>query len=400
MIMNFSALSGTPQGMNALAGLSSGELTNYAHNLDLESFEKYEISSNNVNLEALWNFSYNIVYQANAIIEGLHKSGKVSPGTALQLEGEARFIRAFNYFYLVNLFGGVPLITETDYRKTRLLSRASVDSVYGLIESDLLLAQTLLKVDYITVNRLRPNRATATALLARMYLYRRKYSDAQMQASIVLEDNMYALDSNLNKTFLPGSTETIWQLMPVDPTSNTMEGRYFVTGIPQFNILTNVLVHHFEVGDKRRINWINSYKYLSDSFYFPYKYKRASKLPAEEYSEYSIVFRLPEMYLIRAEARANLSDISGSRADLDSIRVRAGLPLTPMVDQSNLLLAIEKERWSEFFTEYGHRWLDLKRTDRAVMVLGNGISQNDLLYPVPLAEFQKAPNLGDQNSGY
>jgi hypothetical protein len=189
--------------------------------------------------------------------------------------------------------------------------------------------------------------------------------------------------------------------MPVNSNYNTLEGAYFIiTGAPQYNVLTNTLVRQFEAGDKRRVNWISGSKYLTDSFYFPYKYKKATKLPAEDFSEYSVVLRLPEMYFIRAEARANLGELSDARADLDSIRIRAGLLSTTAIDKPDLLLAIEKERWSELFTEYGHRWLDLKRTDRAITVLGNGISQDDLLYPVPLAEFQKAPNLGNQNSGY
>jgi hypothetical protein len=334
-------------------------------------------------------------------MEGLHQPGAIASATAIQLEGEARFMRAFSYFYLVNLFGKLPLVTETDYHTTRLLSRVSVDSVYQLIESDLLLAQTQLRVEYVSSNKVRPNHATATALLARIYLYRKRYADAETQASMVVGDGSYALTKDLNKTFLPGSTETIWQLMPVFAGSNTPEAQDFIIiNAPEFNVLTDTLVHQFEAGDQRRANWISGVKYLTDSFYFPYKYKKTSKPPADEWTEYSVVFRLAELYLIRAEARVKLNNINGARADVDSIRVRAGLQPTSATDQPGLLLAIERERWSELFTEYGHRWLDLKRTDRAIAVLGNGIEQNDLLYPIPITEFQKAPNLGDQNNGY
>ena len=89
-----------------------------------------------------------------------------------------------------------------------------------------------------------------------------------------------------------------------------------------------------------------------------------------------------------------------AQADLNEIRARAGLQDTHAADQASLLLAIENERYSEFFTEYGHRWLDLKRTGRALAVLGNGITANDLLYPIPFSEFQRNPNLGLQNDGY
>jgi hypothetical protein len=87
-------------------------------------------------------------------------------------------------------------------------------------------------------------------------------------------------------------------------------------------------------------------------------------------------------------------------SDLNVIRNRANLPDIDASDQSGLLLSIERERQSELFAEYGHRWLDLKRTGRTVEVLGNGITEDDLLYPVPAIEFKQNPNLGLQNSGY
>jgi hypothetical protein len=104
--------------------------------------------------------------------------------------------------------------------------------------------------------------------------------------------------------------------------------------------------------------------------------------------------------LIRAEALAHLNDISGAQADLNAVRIRAGLPGTNADDQQSLLLAIQSERWSELFTEYGHRWLDLKRTGKAIELVGNGITTNDLLYPLPADEFIKNPYIGEQNIGY
>jgi hypothetical protein len=110
-----------------------------------------------------------------------------------------------------------------------------------------------------------------------------------------------------------------------------------------------------------------------------------------------VVFRLAEILLIRAEARVYLGNILGAQSDINLVRSRAGLSNTNAGNQKDLLLAIESERWSELFTEYGHRWLDLKRTGRAIEVLQNGITENDLLYPLPAVEFIKNPNLGEQN---
>jgi hypothetical protein len=135
-------------------------------------------------------------------------------------------------------------------------------------------------------------------------------------------------------------------------------------------------------------------------FYYPYKYKsRLSSGPAEYY----IVFRISEQFLIRSEVRAYLNDLPGSIADLNKIRNRAGLPNTLANDQSSLLAAIEAERRVELFTEWGHRWFDIKRTGRADLVLANEKGANwqptDTLYPIPFGQIQLNQNL-TQNPGY
>jgi hypothetical protein len=115
-----------------------------------------------------------------------------------------------------------------------------------------------------------------------------------------------------------------------------------------------------------------------------------------------MMLRLAEQYLIRAEARAQLENIPGAQEDLNAIRSRAGLPDTDADDKASLLLAIERERQAELFAEGGHRWLDLKRTNRADAVLGPlkaDWQTPDALFPIPDAERQLNPNL-TQNDGY
>jgi hypothetical protein len=113
--------------------------------------------------------------------------------------------------------------------------------------------------------------------------------------------------------------------------------------------------------------------------------------------------RLAEMYLIRAEARAENSDLSNAISDLDVIRSRAGLltPTDPAITQSDLLDAIARERRLEMFAELGHRWLDLKRTDKANTILKDkpNWSTYDQLYPIPFADIQANPSI-KQNDGY
>jgi len=131
--------------------------------------------------------------------------------------------------------------------------------------------------------------------------------------------------------------------------------------------------------------------------YVPYKYRVTG---IEESVEYSVILRLAELYLIRAEARAQRDNPVGAIADLDVIRGRAGLALlqdtNPALAGQALIDSIFAERQRELFTEWGHRWLDLKRSGRAVEVLGPvkpGFTAADEWYPIPENEELRNPNM-------
>jgi len=181
---------------------------------------------------------------------------------------------------------------------------------------------------------------------------------------------------------------------------------FIVTGLNEVsNILTDSFINSFEDGDDRRTFWIGEFNTGSYKVYFPYKYKLKSR--STSLTEYSTILRLAEQYLIRAEAYANQDMLIESIRDLDTLRSRSNLPLivdtNPSISKSELLLAIQKERKIELFTEGAHRWFDLKRTDSALDVLRKvktNITNDDLLFPIPQAEFGRNPALGNQNSGY
>ncbi|MDN5211968.1 RagB/SusD family nutrient uptake outer membrane protein [Fulvivirgaceae bacterium BMA12] len=351
-----------------------------------------------------WNNCYNIIYGANAIIEGLLGSSGVSQEVSAQLEGEARFIRAFSHFYLVNLFGDVPYISTTDYRVNATASRMVSSEVYQNIVDDLLVAKALLNDDYPSSGRVRPNKGVITAFLARVYAYTGDWANAEIQATEVINNTAQYGLTDLNSVFLIDSYEAIWQLFPVETNNNGNEGSTFiVVDAPRFVVLNEDLFNAFEEGDARKTSWVGSVTGGSDTYIFPYKYKSLDDDPE---SEYSIVLRLAEQYLIRAEARAQQNKLSEAISDLDVIRHRAELPLmvdtNPAINQSSLLLAIEQERRVELFTEWGHRWFDLKRTGRTDAVLSavkTGWESTDALLPLPQNELDINQNL-TQNPGY
>jgi starch-binding outer membrane protein, SusD/RagB family len=411
-----------------VSGLSADELSLYGGpaNANAKLVQYYQNallagpSSTTINI---WNHFYSAVYSANLAIEKLNLSTTLTPAVKKQLLGEAKFLRGFYYFYLVNLYGDVPLVTTSDYRVNSGLSRTSKSDIYNQIVADVKEAQTLLSDDYLAVDlktntteRVRPNKWVATALLARTYLYMKDWQKAEIQASALISNNSTYDTVPLNNVFLKNNREAIWQLQPISIGWNTGEARIFVlpstgpntssAGYPVY--LSSQLSAAFEANDKRKTNWIGKVTVGSGAtgvnYYYPAKYKSAT-LNAS-ITEYSVVFRLAEQYLIRAEARAHLGKLQEGLRDLNLVRHRAGLADVVTSDQNSLLNLIYHERQVELFTEWGHRWLDLKRTGKVDEVMsvvapqkGTTWSPDWALYPIPVHEIIQDPNIV-QNPGY
>src|SRR5690606_35892880 len=159
----------------------------------------------------------------------------------------------------------------------------------------------------------------------------------------------------------------------------------------------------FEPGDLRRTHWVGAFTNDEGvTLFYPFKYKETFN-STDASLEYSVVFRLAEQYLIRAEARTHLGTIAGAQSDLNMIRNRAGLSNTTAMTESDLLTAIWHERKMELFTELGQRWFDLKRTNRGAEVLSQmtpSWNDTDYLFPIPTAELELKPYLQPQNDGY
>lgn len=370
-----------------------------------------------------WRPFYQFIYQTNAAIEGLSSSTSLTPSVKDHLLGEAKFMRAFFYFYLVNLYGDVPLVLSTDYKTNSTLSRAGKSLVYEQIVKDLKDAQELLSADYkdvtllnTTTERIRPNKAAATALLARVYLFTKDYVNAEIQSSSLIDHNPNYTLIELKDVFLKNSKETIWSLQPVLTNRNTWEAQLFLlpsTGPnDQFPVsLSDQLITSFENNDQRLNTWTGNVLAGGKKYYYASKYKAGAATTIV--SEYGVVLRLAEQYLIRADARAELGKLVGSNSassDLNAIRDRAGLLPTPATTKQDLLDAILHERQTELFTEWGHRWFDLKRTGKIDEVMnlvcptkGVGViwQPYKALYPIPQSEINLNPGMtGQQNPGY
>lgn len=381
-------------------GAMSADEGFYLTNTSFDNFKNNTLAAGN-DLNNLWGGLYTRIARANYAIEGITSSTALSTNVKNQLLGEAKFWRAWLYFYLVNYFGDVPLVTSTNALEEGLKPRSPVSAVYAQIVQDLQDAKSLLLTNYPSTERARANKYVAEAFLAKVYFYQQDWAAAESEATAVISSGTYSMVTDITKVFLNNSNETIWQIsLAGTSTPATVMGSEFIPAstTPTF-VLYDTLANTFEPNDQRKVNWTTPITYLSKTYYYPKKYKLRN---ATAGNEYPIVLRLAEMYLIRAEARAQQNNISGAQNDLDIVRTRAGLSNTTAATQAELLSALEHERWVELFTEFSDRWFNLKRLDKATAVLSlikpswNPFQQ---LYPIPLQTRNANPNLSD-NPGY
>lgn len=403
-------------------GLLADELTNYSTATTLNEY--YLNSMTAANITQPWTDGYNYIYQANAVISGLQDYSGISAAVVQQLKGEALFTRAFWYFYLTECYGAIPLPTTGNYSVNATLGRPPQPQVYQQITADLINAENLLSSNYVdatdttvTMDRIRPTKWAAAAMLARTYLFAGNYDSAEQQATVVINNTALYQLSGLDSVFLANSSEAIWQIPPVEPSSNpaTPDAEYFILlSAPQSaggattncTTISPQLMSAFESGDNRMSQWINSYFDGAINWYFPYKYK-VYLTPGGTIPEYTMVLRLGEQYLIRAEAYAQQGNFGGAVTDLNRIRSRAGLSnYSGSMDKASLLTAIWHERQVELFTEWGARWFDLQRTNTINNVMsivtpqkGGSWNPSWVLYPIPLTEINIDHNL-TQNANY
>ncbi|RYG54894.1 MAG: RagB/SusD family nutrient uptake outer membrane protein [Chitinophagaceae bacterium] len=393
--------SGSGTAVNYMGSFLADETQNWSTNLDMQQFAGNQMMATNIFASAMWQGPYNLIYNCNALLEGIKDNQALTLATRNQLQGEALMLRAYAHFYLTSFFGAVPLVITTDYRINTSLAPSSSQAVLQSVIADLSQAQELLPADYASYGseRIRPNSAAPTALLARVYLYAGDYQKSEAAATQVITNPLYGMGT-LNETFLKNSKESILAYKPIGVFYTGEGGAFILSGRPTEMSLKPSFVQGFADGDQRRASWISKITATGVDYYFPFKYKLKT---ATAYSEYSVLLRLAEQYLIRAEARARLNKQDLALADLQVIRSRAGLAKpNGNPSQTEILTMILDERKFELFTEAAHRWFDLRRfgqIDGVIATAKPGWKAHAALLPIPSAELNLNHQLV-QNPGY
>ena len=371
-----------------------------------------------------WRFLYNYIENINNMLPAMSESKPLSPRLKKQLEGELKFLRAFCYFYLVTLYGDSPLLLTADWKTNAIAKRNPANEVWSQIIVDLNSAKELLSEEFLmadgmtsydpgTAERVRPTKWAASSLLARVFLYNQQWANSEIEATQVIEQTpLFALEPDLSNVFLKNSKEAIWQIMATIPGQNTQDALSFILASNGYSSRTPAylpvsLYEKFSAEDHRKNAWIGSVSVNGIDYHFPYKYKINEE--GAPVTEYQMIFRLSEQYLIRAEALTKLGRLSEGLENLNIIRERAGLPDTLVNSAPELLNAIVHERRLELFTEWGHRWLDIKRLGiidnimkEITPIKSNGKEWRSFqqLMPISLQDITLNPNLAPNNSGY
>jgi hypothetical protein len=358
---------------------------------DYRQIDNNAILTENGGVDGIWSSAYSAINAANNVIARVPEMTDMTDDEKNKALAELYFIRALNHFNLMNYFGAIALKTTPTIGTSNLdVPRSSTAEVYQQIITDLTFAEQHLPASNLKV---RASKYAATALLARVYLYKGDYGQAKQKATEVIDNGGYSL-IQYDQIFTDGSAESIFEIDFTPLNRNriaeynfpkSLKGRREVAPSPK-------MLTAYETNDARDTVSIH----FEGALAYANKYNNLAVG-----DDNVIVLRLAEMYLIRAEAEAKLNgDIDAIVSDIDVIRNRAGLGGTNADNYAELLLAIEQERLVEFAFE-GHRWFDLVRTGRAVEVLDNVTNTNQTLFPIPLTELQtnKNPDM-QQNPGY
>lgn len=394
-----SPLSG--ESLGPFLGVYTDDLDSYALTDTNGVLALYHNQQNDTNstVYSVWSTAYQHIYSTNAIIEGV-KASALPVNEKNRIEGEALLVRSILLFYLEQVFGAVPYPVTTDYTINQFLPRVETAEVLSRLEMDLSRCAELLSDQYRDEERVYPNRKAAELMLVKVYMLEQKWVETETMLKTILGSPLYGFQNDLSKVFQKDSKHILWQLKPANPGDPVKEAMlyYFSGAAPTTYALSESLLNSFEAGDLRKQHWMIPVMVGGTTWYRVNKYKNTTINNTED----SIVFRLEEVYLLLAEALTQQNKTAEALLYINPIRQRAELSPLVSVSKEVLLSEILLENRREFFTEMGHRFLDLKRTNRLndLQVVKPNWQSFHNVWPIPQKDLLLNPNLNPQNNGY
>ncbi len=368
-----------------------------------------------------WSVLYRLINNTNTTIVNVPLIDNISQEMQNQIVGEALFLRGLAYFYLVRLWGDVPLILTpfTSSNDEFQVSQTPKTQVLDQILSDLATAESLVPNAYSNNDATR-GRATigaVNALQAHVFVWRARVEnggDADLQAALlatnkVLGNGNYSPWNDYEAVFADENTpETVFSVQfNLDVFDDNNLSNSFLKepynerlrAATEFDPLFMAFIETRP--DDARINVIKqearSSDLVNDPFIVKYKGKGQTAQGFSTSDDNIPLFRTTGIQLLKAEILAIQGDLGGALTIVNDVRTRAGLTNSTATTQDEVLNAVLDERYIELFAE-GHRWFDLIRNGKATQ-LDDIVNEEHLLWPISVQELTQNPNL-IQNSFY
>ncbi|SMB92333.1 RagB/SusD domain protein [Hymenobacter roseosalivarius DSM 11622] len=404
---------------------------------DFESIDNFTITPTNAAVEAQWKRYYDGVFKANVVIDGLPESNtRVSPDVRKQAVGQAQFLRAYYYFQLTTLYGSIPLRVKVETPEELQSPALPQAAIYAQIEADCQAAAAALPTTWPAADAGRATKGAALALLAKTYLYEKKWALAASTAQAVgalgyvlqpvFADNFRAATKNNKETIF-----SVQHASNLSPAQGNNLNQWFAPR-PQngygFFLPTKSLVDNFERTSAGVVDPRLDYSvgragqsffgvpfdttWTTTGFVSKKHLQPLTEVPSTTKGDGGLNYqaiRYGEVLLIEAEAANEAGNSAAALLALNQVRKRAResylfdltlpgagtvpaglLPNITTTDQNLLRDLIRRERRSELALEF-HRFFDVIRygeayARQALSTQPNFNYARHRFYPIPQSE--------------
>jgi len=425
-----------------------------------ENVSDWNNDANNDYVNAVYYHCYTGISRANIVIGRIPGAAKATEAGKASADGQAKFLRAWNYFKLVRLFGGVPLyLTEVTKAEEAFKDRSTAEEVYNQIISDATDAVNQLLPPAKFPQTGEATKGSATVLLADVYITLKRYAEAEALLN-TLPAMGYGLHEDYTDAFLPANKNSkeslfevqyqegtaagsqpnafVFQFMPKTASTALITGPQFPSNtsssgwnIPSFDLLAS-----YEPDDERLVASIGIAEGTNNSSLvmtisrvaspvnystpagkastpFIKKYVHGPYIAANNANDNWPIYRYSEALLLLAEAQNEQG--KSPLVALNQVRRRAGLLDVNETDQAKLRDIILHERRVELAFE-NKRFHDLQRSSKGLEIMraygadakatyshlennAFDIQPHKFIFPIPLPERNLNPGM-EQNPGY
>lgn len=398
----------------------------------------YDISNFNTppNLETFsntWEGLYAMINRANEILERIDGIDFFDETSRERYKAEVRFLRAYAYFQLVQLFNRVPLVDRVvEPSEALTIHQSEPGEVLDFIVAEMSAAAEQLPAEYDATDVGRVTQPAAKGILARVYMTMAGYplfraeafnaARALLDEVIAMEGGPVRFAESFSDIFAY-ENENLYTIFEIQHTSgveagNSLPGQVHPDG-PEFQFQAYISANRLTVSEdllaaydtENDLRFTATIDSAGNTWYFSKFTDTNVTIP--ERGDFPINFpllRYADILLMHAEVENELSGgpTAGAIEKLNRIRRRAGLPDIFPANQQEFRLALEAERRREFAFE-GRYWFDLRRTGRGVTVMNDWfqatsqsivMTENHYNYPIPLDQMDVFPGLYEQNPGY